>query len=89
MSFPFDPFDPEEIRRILVELRVAADDIDAVMIDMLRKKRRRSLGREQHKKLYRDALRKLLQILERLMPPPPASSGGGRPPPLNAASPAG
>jgi hypothetical protein len=74
MKPPFDPNDPELLRRLLVEARVAADDMDAVAVDMLRKKRRRSLGRAQHKKLYGDARRALIQILEYLMPlpaPPP------------------
>ena len=82
MSFPFEPYDPEAIRRILLDLRVAADDIDAVAVDMLRKKRRRSVGREQHKKLYRDARKVMVQILERIMPPPPPP-----PPPPAAAAP--
>jgi hypothetical protein len=79
MKPPFDPNDPEAFRRMMVEARVAADDIDGVFRDMLAKKRRRSLGRVQHKKLYRDAMRTLLQILEPFLPPPP-------PPPAVAAA---
>jgi hypothetical protein len=75
---PVDWNDPEAIRRLLVELRVAADDTDAVVCDMFTKKRRRSLGRAQHKQLYRDARKSLIQVLEYLMPPPP-------PPPADAA----
>jgi hypothetical protein len=68
---PTDPPDPETLRRILLEFRVAVDDIDGVVLDMLTKKRRRSLGRAQHKRLYRDARKTLIQILDHLMPPPP------------------
>jgi hypothetical protein len=71
MKPPFDPNDPEWLTRLLREARVAADDMDGVVADMLRKKRRRSLGRVQHKKLYGDARRALIEILEYLMPPPP------------------
>ena len=78
MKPPFDPTDPEAFRRLLVEARVAADDSDAVVVDMFTKKRRRSLGRAQHKQLYREARKTLIEILEYLMPPPP-------PPPAAAA----
>ena len=71
MKPPFDWNDPEAIRRLLVEVRVTVDDMDAVVVDMLAKKRRRSLGHAQHKKLYREARSSLIQILEHLMPPPP------------------
>ena len=59
------------IRRILVEARVASDDIDGVVVDMLQKKRRRFMGRVQHKKGYSDGRSTLIQILEYLTPPPP------------------
>ena len=81
MSRPsIDWTDHELIRRLLVEARVAFDDADAVSCDMLRKKRRRALGHLQHKRLYRDARRKLTQILDELLAPPhappsPAESG--------------
>jgi len=83
MKEPFDPNDPEAFRRLVIEIRVALDDIDAVARDMLRRKRRRSLGRAQHRKLYRDARAKLIQILEHLMPtpPPPPAPAGAAPPP--------
>jgi hypothetical protein len=64
MKRPFDPDDPEDRRRMLLELRVAADDIDGVVVDMFTKKRRWSLGRAQHKQLYRDARKSLIQVLE-------------------------
>jgi hypothetical protein len=78
MKPPIDwnDLDPEALRRILVELRVAIDDVDGVVVDMFTKKRRRSLGRAQHKQLYRDARKTLIQILEHLMPPPPPPSAG-------------
>jgi hypothetical protein len=76
---PLDWTDVELIRRLLVEARVAFDDADAVTSDLLRKKRRRALGHVQHRKLYRDARRKLVQILDELLappqPPPPAAEG--------------
>ena len=74
---PFDPTDVETLRRIVVEARVAADDIDGVVADMLRKKRRRFMGRMQHKQGYRDGRKALVQILEHLMPPPPPPPEGG------------
>ena len=63
---PPDWNDPELIRRLLVEARVAADDADAVVVDLLAKKRRRSLGHAQHTRLYRDARKTLIEILEHL-----------------------
>jgi hypothetical protein len=80
MKPSFDWSDLETLRRILVELRVAVDDVDGVVLDMFTKKRRRSLGRAQHKRLYRDARKTLIEIIEYLMPPPP-------PPPASAAAP--
>ena len=77
MKPPIDPTDPEVLRRLMVDARVALDDIDGVVSDMLAKKRRRSLGRAQHKKLYRDALRALIQILEHFLPPPPPPPSAG------------
>jgi hypothetical protein len=70
MSAPVDWTDLALIRRLLVEARVAFDDADAVACDLLRKKRRRALGHVQHKKLYRDARRKLVQILDALLAQP-------------------
>ena len=77
---PIDWTDLELVRRLLVEARVAFDDADAVASDLLRKKRRRALGHLQHKKLYRDARRKLVHILDELLgpphaPPSPAENG--------------
>ena len=63
---PLDWNDPESIRRALVALRAAADDIDGVMRDMLRKRRRQSLGRVQHKDLCPEP-----------SPRPPAPGVGG------------
>ena len=73
---PVDWTDLEFIRRILVDLRVAVDDADAVVKDMLRKPRRRSLGRANHKKHYRDAHRTMIQAIAYLMPPPPPPPAG-------------
>ncbi len=78
---PFDPTDVDALRRILVEARVAADDIDGVVGDMLRKKRRRFMGRLQHKQGYRDGRRTLVQILEYMTPPAPPSPPPAPPPP--------
>ena len=73
---PVDWTDPESIRRILVDLRVAVDDADAVVKDMLRKRRRRSLGRANHKEHYRDAHRTMIETIAYLMPPPAPPAGG-------------
>jgi hypothetical protein len=77
---PIDWNDPEAVRRFLVDFRVTIDDIDGVVLDMFTKKRRRSLGRAQHKQLYREARRTLIQALEHLMPPPPPPSAGAAAP---------
>jgi hypothetical protein len=77
MKPPFDPNDPQAFRRVMMlDARVAIDDIDGDVRDMLAKKRRRSLGRVQHKKLYRDAHRTLLEILAHFLPPPPPAASG-------------
>jgi hypothetical protein len=75
MSYPFGPSDPELVRRLLVDIRVAFDDADAVTSDLLRKKRRRALGHVQHKKLYRDARQKLIHALDHLLTPPEPAGG--------------
>ena len=62
-------------------LREHVED-DAVVKDMFKKPRRRSLGRAQHKHLYRDVRKALIQILDYLMPPPPPP-----PPPAGAVPP--
>ena len=73
---PVDWNDLESIRRILVDLRVAVDDADGVVKDMLRKRRRRSLGRATHKEHYRGAHRTMIQLIAYLMPPPPPPPAG-------------
>jgi hypothetical protein len=72
---PLDWTDRALIRRLLVDARVAFEDADAVTCDLLRKKRRRGLGHVQHKRLYRDARAKLVEILGALL----AEPAGGAP----------
>jgi hypothetical protein len=62
MSAPFEPRDPESLRRLLAEMRVAFDDMDAVMEDMLRTHRRQKLGYAQHRALYREARASMLAL---------------------------
>ncbi len=50
-------------RSLLADLRSAFDDADAVALDMLRAPRRRNLGPREHRRLYREARGKLLQLL--------------------------
>jgi len=54
------PIDRKALRAVLVDLRVAFDDGDAVAEDMLRRARRRELGPVLHRTNYREARRKVL-----------------------------
>ncbi len=71
MSLPFDVNDPA-VHRWLVELNVALDDMRAVADDMFRKKRRRDLGRRQHRDLFKGGWRKAMSLVGRTPPEPPA-----------------
>ena len=65
---PIDPGDPKW-RSWFLDLHVAIKDQDAVLRDQLRKKRKRTLGVREAKRLYREARDKLLNLL--------AAAGGG------------
>jgi hypothetical protein len=65
---PIDPGDPKW-RRWFLDLHVGIKDQDALLRDLLRKKRKRDLGHRQAKRLYREAHDKLLNLL--------AAAGGG------------
>ncbi len=67
---PPDPSDPdyrERLTRWLLDLRVALDDIDSVVNDMLRPVRERELGHAQHVTLYDDARQQAVQMLDWMM----------------------
>ncbi|APR84687.1 Hypothetical protein A7982_10036 [Minicystis rosea] len=71
-QLPFDPSDPEALRRWLVELNVALDDVGAIAEDMLRPTRKRELGPVKHRELYEDGWGKIMSLLGRSAPPPGA-----------------
>jgi hypothetical protein len=54
--------DGAEVRAWLVDMRVACDDIDAVLEDALRPERRRRLGVLEWKRLRREAREKLAAL---------------------------
>jgi hypothetical protein len=56
-------FDDPDFPRWLVEVRTALDDMDAVMKDRLRKKRKRALGHERHHAMYKGARRSMDSLL--------------------------
>ena len=65
---PIDPGDPKW-RSWFLDLHVGIKDMDAVLRDQLRKKRKRDLGPREAKRLYREARDKLRNLL--------AAAGGG------------
>ncbi len=70
----------EDMRRVLLDLRVAVDDADAVTEDMLRAPRRRELGPVLHRKNYGEARGKITSAIEylfRLAEPGAPPEGGG------------
>jgi hypothetical protein len=66
----------DDFRRILLDLRVAFDDADAVTEDMLLDPLDRELGPKLHRKQYREARRKIRSTLDYLM----RLTGDGTPP---------
>ena len=76
----------KDIRALLVRLRVAFDDADAIAADMLRSPRDRELGPALHRQNYHDAKKTVVEELELLVlyftdpePADPAGSGAGSP----------
>ncbi len=59
--------DRADLRRSLLDLRLAIDDADAVSRDMLRPPRLRELGPALHSRNYREAHEKILSVLAYLM----------------------
>jgi hypothetical protein len=57
------------VRRWLVDVRAAFDDADGITSDMLRPMRERDLGHVQHRKLYGDARKALVELLDYATPP--------------------
>lgn len=75
----------DSLVRALKDLRGAADDADAIVVDMLRPPRNRQLGPCLHRDNYGDARGKFVASLafvlstvlrERVVPGDPAGSGG-------------
>jgi hypothetical protein len=85
-----DYTDRDEVRRVVVDLRVACDDVDALVLDMLRPARARELGPRHHRDGYREAHEKIVALLTYAMPDDapdpepsdPAGSGSGGSPTL-------
>ncbi len=59
--------DRADFRRILLDMRIAIDDVDAVTRDMLRPPRLRELGPALHARQYREAHEKMLSALAYLL----------------------
>lgn len=68
--------DPAAVRRLVVDLRVAVDDADAVVADMLRPLRKRELGHVLHRDRYHEAHGKIVSMLAYAMPEETPSEGG-------------
>lgn len=64
------------VRRWVVDLRVVADDLDAIVTDMLRPMRRRELGHRSHRAKCRDARKAIVELLAYAIPP--GDDGGER-----------
>lgn len=56
------------VRRWLVDVRTAFDDADGITSDLLRPMRERDLGHVQHRKLYGDARKALIELLDYATP---------------------
>jgi hypothetical protein len=67
----------DDLLRLLRELREAFDDADAVAEDMLASPRRRELGPALHRRNYREAKRKLLDVLAEIARRLGGERGGG------------
>jgi hypothetical protein len=71
MSDHLDWTDPEAVRRFLVDVRVHLDDIDGVVKDSRRKRRKQHLGHKKHVEIYDDSRDALIALIEYAMPPKP------------------
>jgi hypothetical protein len=77
--------DRDEVRRFVLDLRVACEDIDAVVMDLLRPPSKRELGPALARDNYAEAFGKVGQLLGYAMPDPepengdPSGSGGAGP----------
>ena len=70
MRRPFDWNDPDDVRRLVLDLRVAFDDLDAIVADMMRPAAKRELGPVLHADGYQEARGKVVVLLAWIMPPP-------------------
>lgn len=78
---------PDDMRRILIALRVDCDDADSVAADMLRAPRKRQLGPVLHRKNYSEAREKIVKSIAYLLrateeepePGDPSGNGGAGP----------
>lgn len=60
--------DRAAVRRWIVDLRVVADDLDAVVRDMLRPHRKRELGHCTHAAKCREARKAIVDLLSYALP---------------------
>jgi hypothetical protein len=60
---PFDWHDADDVRRLVLDLRVAFDDVNAIVADLLRPPRERELGPVLHRDGYQEARGKLVALL--------------------------
>ena len=58
---------PDDMRRVLVALRVDCDDADAVTEDMLRAPRKREMGPVLHRQNYSEARAKIVKSIAYLL----------------------
>jgi hypothetical protein len=78
MSDGFDWNDPEAVRRLMTGLQTHLADMHAVVKDMMRPVRKRQLGLREHKRIYRDARKGVIEAIERAMPQSTSSPPAGR-----------
>lgn len=69
--------DHEAVRRVMIDLRVAVDDVDALVRDMLAPMRSRELGHVSHRNRYKELRAQIVQMLAYAMPPPSDAGEGG------------
>jgi hypothetical protein len=63
MMRPFDWNDANEVRRLVVDLVVALEDVDAIVVDLLRPASKRELGPVLHHEVYQEARAKIAALL--------------------------